>query len=295
MDNPEKTSSRGSRWLKVALKIAVSAVCLWYVSTKIDFPKAGEALSKARWHWLGAALLFFVLSKVVSAIRLNIYFRNIRVGLAEIPNLKLYWMGMFYNLFLPGSVTGDAYKVILLTKRYGIPYKKTTAAVLLDRFSGLLGLGVLLAVYSWFVLTETWICAGLTAGAALSILLLYLVQKRWWTDFLPGFNATLLLGMSVQALQVICVYFIMAALALPASQTAYIFLFLVSSVVSVLPLTIGGIGIREVVFLEGSRWLGLSNETAVIISLVFYLVTLLTSSFGMIYVFRDPLAKKKDL
>jgi hypothetical protein len=43
---------------------------------------------------------------------------------------------MFYNLFLPVSISGDAYKVILLKKIYDAPYKKTTSAGLLDRFSG---------------------------------------------------------------------------------------------------------------------------------------------------------------
>jgi hypothetical protein len=52
---------------------------------------------------------------------------------------------MFYNLFLPGAISGDAYKVVLLTRKYDVSYKKITAAVLLDRFSGLLALGLILS------------------------------------------------------------------------------------------------------------------------------------------------------
>jgi glycosyltransferase 2 family protein len=147
MEDTPKARSKTANLLKLLLKIAVTVICLWYVSGKIDFHKAGAALKSANWVYLALALVAFVISKILSAYRLNIYFRNINIHLPEWNNMKLYWLGMFYNLFLPGSISGDAYKVILLTKKYNIPYKKTTAAVLLDRFSGLLGLGLILAVY----------------------------------------------------------------------------------------------------------------------------------------------------
>jgi uncharacterized membrane protein YbhN (UPF0104 family) len=83
----------------------------------------------------------------------------------------------------------------------------------------------------------------------------------------------------------------MAALRIPAHVTEFVFLFLVSSVASVLPLTIGGLGIREVVFLEGSSYFGLPQETSIVISILFYLITLFTSAWGAIYVFNDPLKK----
>src|SRR5258705_11719022 len=125
MEETERKESRVARWLKLLLKIAVSIVCLWYVSGKIDFAKAGSALRNANWFYLFLALIAFVISKWIAAIRLNIYFRNIDIHLPAWQNIRLYWLGMFYNLFLPGSISGDAYKVILLTKKYKIAYKKT--------------------------------------------------------------------------------------------------------------------------------------------------------------------------
>jgi uncharacterized membrane protein YbhN (UPF0104 family) len=124
---------------------------------------------------------------------------------------------------------------------------------------------------------------------------LYLVIKYWLKDFLKSFFSTLLLGIAVQASQVICAYLVMASLKMPVHQTEYIFLFLVSSVVAVLPLTMGGLGARELVFLEGSTYFGLIKENSVVISILFYLITLFTSAWGLFYVFHDPLTKiKKD-
>lgn len=295
MEETKKTGSKTVRLLKLLLKIVISALCLWYVSTKIDFQQAFAALKDANWIYLAGALLFFIISKWIAAIRLNIYFGNIGIQLPPAQNLMLYWLGMCYNLFLPGSISGDAYKVIRLSKKYGVHYRKTTVSVLLDRFSGLLGLGLILAVYSIAVLKETWLVILIVLGALIAVIAFYFIINRYFKDFKPSFFSTLTLGTMVQASQVICAYLIMASLDVPAHVTEYIFLFLVSSVVSVLPLTIGGLGIREVVFLEGARYFHLEASTAVLISLLFYLITVFTSAWGMIFIFIDPLSdKKKD-
>ena len=280
------------KWLKLLLKIAVTAACIWYVSGKIDFGKAGAALQKANWFYLFLALVVFAISKLLASLRLNIYFSNIDIHLPTWQNIKLYWLGMFYNLFLPGSISGDAYKVILLTKKYKVAYKKTTSAVLLDRFSGLLGLGLILAVYSLLVLKNNLYTSFIVAGVIFSVLAFYFIIKFWLKEFITSFLPTLLLGILVQATQVVCIYLIMAAMGIPVHVTEYIFIFLISSVVAVLPLTIGGLGAREVVFLEGSKYFGLAQEPSVIISLLFYLITLVTSSIGAYYIFKDPLEEK---
>jgi uncharacterized membrane protein YbhN (UPF0104 family) len=133
---------------------------------------------------------------------------------------------------------------------------------------------------------------GIIAAVVLAIIAFYYIINRWLKDFLPSFFPTLLLGILVQASQVVCAYLIMAALGIPANTTEYIFIFLVSSVVAVLPLTIGGLGAREVVFLEGSKYFGLVREPSIIISLLFYLITLVVSSIGSYYIFKDPLQEK---
>ncbi len=291
----EETKSKGSstgRWLKLSLKIVVTGLCLWYVSGKIDLTKAGDALRHADWLYLFFALAAFIISKLISAIRLNIYFQNINIHLAASQNIKLYWLGMFYNLFLPGSIGGDAYKVILLSKKYKIAYKKTTAAILLDRISGLLGLILILAVYGLWVLKNNLFTLLIIAGAIFSVMALYFIIRSWFKDFIQSFFSTLMLGILVQASQVVCAYLIMAALHIPLHTEEYIFIFLISSMVAVLPLTIGGLGARELVFLEGSKYFGLLQETSVIISLLFYLITFLSSAVGLIYVFNDPLLQK---
>jgi uncharacterized membrane protein YbhN (UPF0104 family) len=286
----KKKESGTSRLLKLLLKIGITVLCFWYISQKIDFTRALQSLLKANWVFLFIALLFFVLSKLFSAYRLNIYFRNIQLQLPERKNLKLYWLGMFYNLFLPGAISGDAYKVILLNRRYKTSYKKASAAVLLDRFSGVLALGVILSIYGIVVLHNYKYDVLLIAGAILAIAGFYFVIRYLFKDFLPGFLPTFLWGLAVQFSQVICVYFILLSLHLSILQHEWIFIFLLAAVISVLPVSLGGgLGTREVVFAEGARFFYLDPQTGVTISLLFYLVTVIGSLWGLYYNFHDPL------
>jgi len=193
-------------------------------------------------------------------------------------------------LFLPGSISGDAYKVVLLNRRYQAPYKKTSAAVLLDRFSGLLALGIILSVYGVVVLkNQTWDIL-LIVGAIAAVVALYLIVRFLFKDFIPGFWPTFFWGMAVQIFQVVCLYCVLLSLHIPLHQPEWIFIFLVASVISILPISLGGgLGTRELVFAEGAQFFGLDPHVGVIISLLFYLSNLLSSVWGAYFVFHDPL------
>jgi len=290
MDAQPKTESLTIRTLKLFIKIAISVICLWYVFNKIAFNEVTNALKKANWIWLFMALIIYSISKIIGSYRLNIYFKNININLSATQNIKLYWLGMFYNLFLPGAITGDAYKVLILSKKFNISFKKTTAAVLLDRFSGLLSLGIIVALYSIFSIKEKWLVVLFFLVVVLAVPLLYFIIKKLFRDFLPGFWSTFLLGAAVQLTILICAYLILFSLKIYDNQNTYIFIFFIAIVASVLPISVGGgLGVREFVIIEGARYTGLQQHNALVLSLLFYLITLVCSLIGMIFVFKNPL------
>lgn len=287
-----KKDSKNIKLLKLLLKIAVTILCFWYISRKIDFNKAKDAAMQADWWWLFLSIAAFAFSKFLASFRLNIYFKNINIHLSSKQNIKLYWLGMFYNLFLPGAISGDAYKVVLLTRKYDVSYKKITAAVLLDRFSGLLALGLILSTYGVLVLDNTLYDAILITGSVLSVIGLYVVVRFFLKDFIPGFWPTFFWGIAVQIFQVICVYCILIGLHLPLHQSEWIFIFLVAAVITVIPISLGGgLGTRELIFVEGARYFGLDIHIAPIISILFYLSNALSSVWGVYFIYHDPLAE----
>lgn len=287
-----KPANKAKKTVSLIIKILITVLCFWYISKKIDFTAALQALFSANWLFLAIAVFLLLFSKLQSAWRLQIYFRNIGLWLPQWQNIKLYWLGMFYNLFLPGAISGDAYKVILLNRRYAAPYKTTSAAVLLDRFSGLLALGLILAAYGLVVLPQKEWASLLIAGAVLGVAAFYFVVKRFFKGFLPGFWPTFFWGLGVQLTQVVCVYFILQSIQLPLLPE-WIFIFLITSVVSVFPVSLGGgLGTRELVFAEGARYFGLDPQLGVTVSLLFYLSNVICSAGGAYFVYHDPLKEK---
>ncbi len=274
------------KFLKLALKIALTGLAVYLVFRKINAQATWEAIQTANWSWLFLALVFFVFSKVLSAFRLNCYFRDLQIRLPEMANIKLYSIGMFYNLFLPGGIGGDGYKVYLLKKSHQKPVKPLLAAVLLDRINGLAVLVLLLFGLTLWVeidLPEAWEkgIKGLALSGFFIVPLGFWLMVRWW---FPSFRSSIILtggySLLTQLSQLICAYFILLSLGITARILAYQFVFLLSSIVAVLPLTIGGVGARELVFIYSHDYMGIDQNAAVAFSLLFFLITALVSFIG---------------
>lgn len=282
--------------LITALKIIVSAVLIYFIFTKIELKDVVQTLKKSEPLYLFLALLFFVLSKIISAFRTNLYFHQMGAKVSQLSNLKLYLLGMFYNLFLPGGIGGDAYKGYVIQKVYQPGTKKVVSSLLLDRLSGMLLLFIYACVLALLSKNEFfqsffWL---IVSAIPLSVVAFWFVNKIFFTSTLPVFWKSVSFSALVQLAQLVCVLFVLKSLSVDMDFIEYLFVFLVSSIVSVIPLTIGGIGSREVTFLYGAKWLGLDESTSIGISFTFFLITALTSLFGVIYHFKKPQLESVD-
>ena len=240
--------------LSTALKFLVSGLAIWFVFKSIDWIETKSIFYSVEFHWLLLAILFFVISKILSALRLNYYFREISIKISEKYNLKLAWIGMFYNLFLPGGIGGDGYKVYLLHKRSGISVKLLAAGALIDRLSGMVALCALACLGAfWLDLEQVplWVNYLALLGALLAFPVFRLIKARFFKSFTDHFFRTSAYSLATQGMQVLCAYFILLALGVSGQYLEYQVLFLVSSVVAVLPFTIGGVGARELTFILG--------------------------------------------
>ena len=86
--------------------------------------------------------------------------------------------------------------------------------------------------------------------------------------------------MAGQLAQLICAWFILKSLGVTENFLAYQLVFLLSSIVAVLPLTIGGVGARELVFVYAHTYAGIEEATAVAFSLIFFLISAMISLIG---------------
>ena len=275
------------RWAKVALQLIIAALAIYFVLQKIDLEAFKEQLVSTNPWWLVLAFLAFNASKILSAFRLNYYFRALSLELSELFNLKLYYLGMLYNQFLPGGIGGDGYKVYLLNKRFQTPVKGLIGATLLDRISGVVALGVL-ALGLGFLGSGKAVMGNLDfllwMGMILAYPLFYLLVKYVFPTYKSVLNTTNLQALGVQALQLVCAFFILQAIGVDSGYIDYLTLFLVTSVAASLPISLpGGIGIREAIFAFGYSYFNIDQTAAVALASLFFLTSLISALGGLFF------------
>lgn len=269
--------------LKAFFKIALSVIVLYYVFTKIDIREVYDIISTANFFYLLVALILFTFSKIVSSFRLNFYFKAVGLHLQEKSNLKLYLLGMYYNLFLPGGIGGDGYKVWLLNKKFKIRIKDLFWSVMIDRVNGVYVLFILALLMVPFLNLGREYSIGALLLIPLSFAVFIIIHKYYFKRLYKVISQTTLLSAVVQILQLGSAIFILFANNSFEGLMAYLFLFLVSSIVATLPITIGGIGSRELTFLFGAKLLNLDIHLSIALSLLFYIITLIVSLGGIYY------------
>ena len=278
MSNPSKTGSR----LKFLIRVVGSILALYLLYSQIDLSKSMKLLGRVDLLWILPAFVAFNLSQFISSFRLNRFFSVIGIRLTEWFNLKLYYIGMFYNLLLPGGIGGDGFKAWLLYKRSGTSLKTIIQALLSDRLNGLAAIGFWMIVIIYFMRDAI---PDVYKGYLWPVILLWLAGVAIYLLIFKKFRKiapiTILLSASIQAVQLLVVYCILSALDIHINILPYLFIFLTSSVAAVLPVSIGGLGLREVVFLYGARLFGLDAEISIAASLLFFLITACSSLAGL--------------
>ena len=289
MSKNKQVQKRYKKLLLTLVKLAVSIGLILFVFSKIDTQSTFRILKSISPTNLIIGFLLVLLSKIIASYRLLGYFRVIQIPIQAQTNLQLYFLGMFYNLFLPGGIGGDAYKAYILKKHNPqSSSKKTIAVLVLDRISGLFALFTI----GVFVLASLQISI-LNINSRYSILLLVvaLLCYKFIIDKVFAYTkavfwSTIVYSLFVQGLQVMAILCILKGLNISTDMHPYILVFLCSSIVSVIPLTIGGIGSRELTFVYGAQWFNLSEEKSLGTSMLFFILNAVVSLIGIYYYFN---------
>lgn len=282
--------------LKIILKIAVSIAAIAFVVSKIDLESTKETLLSAKISYLLLALVVYTVSQMLSAMRINSLFVTIPLKLDTFMNMRLYWLGMFYNFFLPGGVGGDGYKIYYLKKHYKQSAKELFTYLFSDRLSGLVIICCYLVLFvSFFVVNlpipyKEWAILLLPLGLAAYYLFLWIFKrtalKAYWK--VVGYSFV------IQGLQMCAACLILYSLGETNNFDSYMFLFFMSSIASAIPIGLpGGIGLREMTFVIGSQYLGTQEGVAVSLSVLFYTVSLFSSLPGAIFAMKTSLIEGK--
>ena len=271
---------------KLILKIAVTSTLLYYVFSKVPFSGVKDRLLHANYWWMFAGVIAYFCAMVASSWRLLSFFKSIDLTLAPRFNFRLYLLGIFYNLLLPGGIGGDGYKIYLLNKIYKYPAKKLFWAIAFDRLSGLWAIGLIVVALKIFIPQIEIHIAIPLAIFLVGTIIYYLIVKIFFKDFTRHFFKGHLKAILVQSFQVITIICVLMGQDFHGKFSPYLLSFLLSALAAVVPITVGGAGAREYIFKVLSGVFHMDVGLAVFLSVSFYLISLLVALSGLYYVLR---------
>lgn len=295
-----------------ALRVLASVVMLAVLIPRVHLRSLVPSWSGSTLEWLGAAVVVTAVGIVLSAVRWQRVLAALEVR-AHIRALTTYQLaGLFVGNFLPSTIGGDVLRVARLSAASGRG-PDAFASVVLERLTGWIVLPVI--TLTALALNPGLLRLGLASKVAVAISVVTLVllavvltvagsaragralrSHEGIVGFLravhlgldrfrrhPGLAFEVLVAGFVYQMAVVLAAFLTSeALGLDVGWTAMMAFMPAVAIVQVLPITIGGLGVREgafVLFLSRSG-LGVSVNQAIALGLLIYAVNLAVSLAG---------------
>ena len=300
------------------LKTLVTAVLFYFLFRKVDFNEFGATLRNARLDYLLAGFAFLWLGHYMCIFRWRMLMRPIMPVLSLTDLFAIYCIGLFFNLTFPTVVGGDVVKMYYAGKP-SKRFAESFAATFLDRDAGMLAM-MIIACAATLVhpMSVPGIPVGMIIwGATIAFLLANLAiftpsLHRMLTGFLhrihlsrmagridtisnafqvmgkhPGVLINSLAISLVNQIVAISISWILAlGLRIDVPLLYFLVLIPVVTLISMIPISLNGMGLREYAFLSLFGAIGVDREAAIALGLLSSVTVFLSAVPGsVIYIF----------
>lgn len=307
--------------LATFLKIGVTLLGLGIVLARFDIKAIGLVIQQSELLWILVGFLLFNASVVLRAYRWLLLIRGLHTQVSFGRLVELYYVGGFFNVFLPSGFGGDVVRILEVSR--DIPSDIATGTVLIDRMTGLMMLFALALVALPFrpegfpqalLSIIVAICVGgLIAGFALLEGSMLRTISRWLPQKLMNSGGGFMLKVAravdecgwraIAGAMVVSVLFNLlqaswwttTAWAL-GLDIPYGYMLLVVPILSLAMLvpSIGGLGVREFMAPVLFSGAGLSPEQAIALTLVVFALERLSGLLGApVYIYATLRDRKK--
>jgi uncharacterized membrane protein YbhN (UPF0104 family) len=291
-----------------ALRLGGTAAGVIYTLTLVDLDRVDDAIARIPPLALLGAVALVAANVVAGALRwrvvLDAYGATAPPPLPRLVHLS--FVGFFYNNYLPGAVAGDVIRGVAIREAFGdggaAGVTGNLAVVLVERALGLFALFVLLAAGLALAggdldTRALWMwTAGGTAGAG--AIVVGLIVARRLAPRLPGavgriaarvpaivdggaFARGVALSVATQGCVALAGYVLLHAGHPEVDVFAALLVVPLAAATAFLPITVGGAGAREAVFVALSgRLFGISSEDALAASLALWGAHLAVGALG---------------
>lgn len=290
-------------------KVLVTLILLTVVALTVDLRQVWGAVSKASWLYFLLALGLYQAGIVVRSYRWQALLRAQGVHVPLRKLLDLYYVGTFFNNFLPSGFGGDIVKMFELS-RYGANSELAVSTVLADRVIGLVILFAMALLALPFSIrlvpaSFTIVLLAIIFGLALLLVLflnqrlldylrrhLGVVRRLFAKPKLAAFYASFarynvhslwksLLASVLFNVILIAVHILLGRSVDVNINIAYFLIFIpIISSLMILPISISGLGVREGGYVLLFSQAGVAKPQALAMSLLFYVLNLVTGAVG---------------
>jgi len=256
------------------------------VLKKIDTDKLKLLIKSANYYYFIGAFIFITLAQLCGALRMRYNLKEADFLMSRKYSIGMYFLGTLLNIILPGGIGGAGFRAFYFHKRFKFPWPKTIMAILRGRSSGLFFLCLFLFYYAYLYrahldfiphIKGLVIIAAILIFPAYSICTRYILKEplrvQLWGLHYSFFSQMFFL------LGIICV---LHGINIFEHITGYIMVFMIANIVAVVPVSFGGIGLREFTYITLAPHVGLSSSIGVAASLLYYIIFTLTAFLGFI-------------
>lgn len=292
-------------------KIVVSIGLLTFFLSQIEFGQFWGTLRTANFSYVGLALVVYLVGQVISAVRWTVLSRPLGFHMGLAGMTAYYLIGMFFSLFAPGTVGGDLSKIVYLTREgqksssdsWSAATLRATVSVIADRAVGMFvlvwlgALGLLLFPGYQIPSAVRSVTFALAAGLLGGGLCLPLIARFLPEDSHPlidklrvalasyGRNASavptaMALSLVVHLIQTWMHVIMGRALNLDLTFSFCMILYPLVGTFSAIPISFGGIGLRESGYVFLLTAIGFRSEAGIAFGLLLFIVVALDSLLG---------------
>ncbi len=309
--------------LLTILKLAVSVTLIVYLLRGVQVDEMARLIRQANWLLLLLALILYLAAITTGNLKWSILLRAQRIQVPFADLLAYTFAGLFFGNVLPTNIGGDLVRAYDLSRHTGY-VEQSAISVLIDRLVGLtafLAAAVVMAVVAALTLSagtelRTIVAAAVIVFAVFIAAFSLLLSRRAMLRLSSLFRIPLLsvfrptaqrvfvalqvyrhsygalaqafvLSLSVVVLTSLTQWLISEALGLGIDLFYFLLFNPLIAFVLLVPLSVNGIGLKEVAFVFFLGLVGVPQASAFSLSLVFHAIIVLSSLPGGFVWFRE--------
>ncbi|MEH1860696.1 MAG: lysylphosphatidylglycerol synthase transmembrane domain-containing protein [Nostoc sp.] len=305
-------------------KLMVSIGLIVLVFTQVDIKQIWFRFQYLSFPFVFFALLYYTGCQWLSCLRWQIVLRASGYVISISSLLSSYFAGMFVSVFLPGAYGGDIYRVYRISRKIKDP-EVAIASVFLERFAGLgsifalalLGLPpACIIIGRWDIILLSFVSLGVISGGFVLIaspkLLIWAepilnklrlnriaaritkiqIVVRKFLQHRQSLILAMVISLTVQFAIIYYQYLLAQQLQIPISFLTLLVFTPISVVITLLPISLGGLGVQEGLWVYLFSRVGLTADQAVLLSLTFTMLGWILSLPGSIILLLDAVDRQ---